>query len=166
MFDLIVDFPQRRCHVSKRASITGVHFAQENEIRFFERHSKANADAMWYKNEDYKAMRIATRRAAQDVQRRVLKLRSCSGSDSADVVDGLDSCALVGIENTLSSKIIKKTRAYIVQCRRAVLDEQARQNESNDECDPGRLAIVAQHHTQRATRRAHTIGLLHARCTP
>ena len=149
MSDLIVDFPQRRCHAGKIAKMEGVHFAKEYEIRFFERHDKA----------DCEAMRIAARRAAQDVQKRVLKLRSSSGSDSADVADELDSCTLVGIENMLSPNIIKKTRASIMQCRRAVLDEQARQDESNHEYDPDRLASVAQHHTQWATTRGHNNGL-------
>eukprot|EP00579_Thalassiosira_antarctica_P007431 CAMPEP_0201889264 /NCGR_PEP_ID=MMETSP0902-20130614/29578_1 /ASSEMBLY_ACC=CAM_ASM_000551 /TAXON_ID=420261 /ORGANISM="Thalassiosira antarctica, Strain CCMP982" /LENGTH=151 /DNA_ID=CAMNT_0048419787 /DNA_START=247 /DNA_END=699 /DNA_ORIENTATION=+ len=150
MSDLIVDFPQRRCHAEKTARMARVHFAKEHEIRFFERHNKASADAVWYNVEDYKAMRIAAKRAAQDVRKRVLKLRPSSESDSASVAvaDELDSYTLVGIEKILSPNIIKKTRASMKRCRRAVLDEQARQDESNNEYDPNRLASVAHHHAQ------------------
>ena len=164
MSDLIVDFPQRRCHAGKIARMAGVHFAKEHEIRFFERHNKASADAVWYNVEDYKAMVIAARRASQDVRKRVFKLHPSRESDSADVADELDSYTLVGIEKILSPSIIKKIRASMIRCRRAVLGEQARQHKSNMEYDPNRLASVAQHHTQWATRRAHTIGLLHSIC--
>eukprot|EP00581_Thalassiosira_minuscula_P016328 CAMPEP_0183712376 /NCGR_PEP_ID=MMETSP0737-20130205/7520_1 /TAXON_ID=385413 /ORGANISM="Thalassiosira miniscula, Strain CCMP1093" /LENGTH=129 /DNA_ID=CAMNT_0025940977 /DNA_START=76 /DNA_END=462 /DNA_ORIENTATION=- len=122
-----------------------VHFAPEYDIQFFEHHSEV--DAIWYNEEDYRAMRIAKKEAVRDVQRRAIKLRAQGVTDSADLVDDFDSGALVGIEKNLSPRIIKKTQASTILCRHAVMNEQERQ-EKHNEPDQERLASVARRYSE------------------
>ena len=158
MTDLIVDFPQQRRNNSfagsnKRVRKT-VHFSPMNELRSFERNDNMNTCNIWYSNKEYKAMRIASIQAIQDVRR-------IDFSPSSNLVDGaeaLEDCVTTGIENRLTPGTTKKSKARRAQCLNAVLDEQERQD--SGEYDPIKLACVSKHYSKWSTRRARAIGML------
>ena len=155
--DIIVDFPQQRCNSSvgeKRVRNT-VYFAPMNELRFFERNEKMDTGKIWYSNKEVKAMRIATVQAVKDTR----KISLSRPSNQVDGADALEDCVMTGIENLLTPRIIKKSKARRSQCLSAVLEEQKRQD-SSGEYDPIELACVSNHYSKCSARWAHTIGML------
>lgn len=170
MTDLIVDFPQRQRDDQRRGRrrSAGVQFAPESEILIYARHPEADPRRMWYTAEEYASFRTAARRDVRNVRGQLLEVQSSSDgggttaggrSDPTDALRILDVSAMIGIENLLSPAIVWKMKAARVQCRRAVLDEQERQD-GEGECDPDLLAAAAGRCTEWSKQRARMVGLL------
>lgn len=71
---------------------------------------------------------------------------------------------LTGIENFATPKLMKQAVEDKKRYVDAVLDEQERQDNSC-EFDLDKLGMAARHYTGKAAKRAHMIGLVHARCS-
>ena len=137
-------------------------FAALADVLYFEKYDESEHDALWYCGEEFRKMRLDTKRAV----RRFHKLQQSwkdSAADSNNIAEGMARCSdLTGIENLLSNNIIRKTKKARVLCWDAVLNEQTRQYEQNLR-DPDKVAVAARSHTQWSGRRACTIALLHSR---
>jgi len=66
-------------------------------------------------------------------------------------------CTLIGIENILTPDIVEELVRRRSECIRAVLDEQARQDDSG-EYDPDRLTHLSQIRSVGAAKRARKIA--------
>jgi len=139
-----------------------VSFAAMSEAVYFQRYDESEHDAVWYRGDEYRNIRLDTKRAVERAHRLQRSSRAAGAGSAAVAEDLVARCELTGIENLLSVNIINKTRKTRAQCLEAVLEEQARQRRRGV-CDPERLAAAARDHTQWSGKRAHTIALLQAR---
>ena len=138
-------------------------FAALAEVLYFEKCNKSEHDEVWYCSEEFRNMRLDTKRTVQRVHMLHQSSKDSATADSKSMTEDLARCAdLTGIENLLSNNIIRKTMKARRLCWDAVLDEQTRQRGQNLR-DPDRLAAAARSHMQWSGRRAHTIGLFHSR---
>jgi len=97
------------------------------------------------------------------VYRRYLSLSTSISIDSTDKKDEvLEPPCTTGIEHLLTPDLIKKSRAVRARCKKAVLDEQERQDRAGEH-DPIKLADVSNNHSKWSTKRAVTVGLLQSR---
>ena len=139
------------------------------EICFIEPNNDESA-SNWYTSKDYKSFRVQNARAVQDVNRRVRAITSSTSNDAdaassspqAESLHLMDDCLLVGIENVLTPKIIKKKLAMRRRCVEAVLNEEERQYLSG-ECDVEKLAAISAHYSKWSVQRAEQIASLHAK---
>lgn len=109
---------------------------------------------MFYAGIEYNEMKEARRRAVKDVHMRYELLSSGAHCDDDE---GFRSCTLIGIENILTPDIVEKLVIRRTECIRAVLDEQARQDDSG-EYDPDRLAHLSLIRSVGAAKRARQIA--------
>ena len=157
MSDLIVDFPNRRSPIKRM-----VQFSNMNEIKFVKPIDIGQdvISQLYYSSEDYKAMRVNTKKAVRRANKVLGALSSSSDSESEHDIN--EDLILTGIENILTPAIIKRTRSCRAQYTNAVLDEQERQD-SAGLYDADRLACISHQYSKSAVRRAHKIGLMQSR---
>lgn len=173
MTDLIVDFPSRRSFskdtitCNKRSRRKAVHFSPMAHICLIE--PTEDESSSWYSSKEMKSFRVQNVKNVQEVNRHVLAITSGTfGSDSASSMPQVESqhlmndCSLVGIENLLTPKIIKKKLKMRRRCVEAVLNEEERQFRTG-ECDMDRLAAVSAQYSKWSVQRAEQIATLHAR---
>ena len=111
----------------------------------FEKHDNDSRTEIWYNDRDYKVMKRANVREAQSAHKILQELATSSDVNSTDSVEELiDPCIMVtaGLENMLTSKILKKTYAVRKIHKKAVLNEQEKQYQAGVS-DPDRLASVS-----------------------
>ena len=161
MSNLIVDFAHRRTSFTgSQCKTKAVTFSPMSEMTFYERPQESDASKLYYTAEDYRAMRTANLQATQEAHRRYLAISLASSKDlnsteiQREVLDGLN---ITGIENVLSPSTAKKFVARRKQHWRAVLQEQAQQDESG-EYDPDMIACASQRHSKWAVKRAQKIA--------
>ena len=170
MANLIVDFPCEHFDPCTNDDQGGrrlsVEFAETSEVVVVDRHSPSDAHNVWYSELDLDAMKSAHKRDVRDVHKRLHLLSLIDDDDSAssaqmeeELMDGME---LFGIENLISSKLIRKKLSVRSQYSRAILEEQSRQNGSKV-YDPCRLARVAHENSRWAVNRGHAVGLLQLR---
>ena len=133
-----------------------VQFSSTNEVCLFRHDDNVDASELWYTKKDYKAMRIATKRAIQAVHKKELSIQTFQ--DASDVNKALNDTT--GIENLLTPGITKKVRAAREQCWDSILMEQARQD-ATGERNPDKLSYVSKQCSAWSVKRAETIGFLH-----
>ena len=154
MSSLLLDFPTKKFKSHKKV----LRFATMTQVRFYEGPDDGGNDTMFYSSQDYKAMRIANKRAINEAHRKCLSyMTSNSRTNLGDIYSDL-----TGIENFATPDLVRFSINEKEQYVNAVLDEQERQDHSS-EFDPIKLAQVAKDQTRRAAKRAHMIGLVHAR---
>jgi len=154
MSDLIVAFFPSSRSTSKRT----VQFSTTSQLKFVERtDATTDASTLWYKNKDYREMRVETTKAVLQA-----RLAFTSVKSESKEVNEMDEVTLTGIENILTSGIIKKTKACRVQHINAVLEEQKSQACAGV-YDADRLSSVSRHHSKSSAKRARTIGMFQSR---
>ena len=157
--DLIVDFPRsKRCSSDSSESgclkrCMSVQFSERVKVQLYERHDNISSSELWYSKVDYKIMISLKKQAILEARQQIC---SVSASDSIET-DCLDN--LTGLENHLTTNIVKKTLLSRLKCMYAVMNEQERQRLSEEHC-PYSLQCVAQYHTKWTAQRARTIGHL------
>ena len=133
-----------------------MRFSPMSQMIFYERPDEAQA-VLHYSEEEYLAMRIATRLAIEEARTR---LRALSSNATAGAAEYAAACGgMVGIENATSPRALQELAARRGRCWDAVLAEQARQRASG-EGDEELLARASRRQTEWAAERAHKIGLL------
>ena len=141
--ELIVDFPlnPKRNHVVK--------FAKTSELYIVDRHEDKNE--LWYTNAEYKTMK-------RNIKRDVLQARASDWTSEED----RGSWIWIGIAHLLTPTCGLETQACRRRCLRAVLTEQARQEQ-----DPHggfrseNIALASLAKTRKAALRARMLGSLH-----
>jgi hypothetical protein len=156
MTDLIVDFPHQR---NRRA----VHFADTIQVRIVKRHEDSR-HKLWYTKAEYDLMKLA-------MKRDVLNIRAMTSSNDAAFARSGDDVAAaaeedngfwIGIAHLLTQACVKEVMACRARCKRAVLTEQARQDQ-----DPSArlrwedIALASLAETSKAVLRARKLGKLH-----
>ena len=150
--ELIVDFPltPKRNHDvnnSCAAPLSGVKFAETSELYIVDRHEDKNE--LWYTNAEYKTMK-------RNIKRDVLQARA------SDWTSEEDRGSWIGIAHLLTPTCGLETQACRRRCLRAVLTEQARQEQ-----DPHggfrseNIALASLAKTRKAALRARMLGSLH-----
>ncbi len=165
MTDLIVGFPQGlRSSTSGTRRTNTVRFATKSSILFFEREIDSRNE-LWYQDKDYKAMKRANVREAQNAHKIYQELATLSDVNSTESAKELiDSYTdlTTGLENKVTSYILKKTLiADRTIHRNAVLNEQDKQYQTGVN-DPDELAFVSCTYSSWSTRKAIKIGIVHS----
>ena len=151
--ELIVEFPQRLGQTGGKRAKKTVHFSSVHEIRDFERHEyEADTTKFWHTRQEYTVMK----KRNTDFVRQVHK-RYSSSSSRDSLFDG--DAEMNGVENLLTTKIIKIRVLYRKQVLDSVLEEQERQYDSG-EYDARRLARISKYYSKWTVKRARLIGLL------
>ena len=154
MSDLIVAFFPSSRSTSKRT----VQFSTTSQLKFVERtDATTDASTLWYKNKDYREMRVETTKAVLQA-----RLAFTSVKSESKEVNEMDEVTLTGIENILTSGIIKKTKACRAHHINAVLEEQKSQACAGV-YDAHRLSSVSRHYSKSSAKRARTIGMFQSR---
>ena len=159
MTDLIVDFPLQR---NRRA----VQFADTMQVLIVKRHEDARHE-LWYTAAEYDLMKLA-------VKKDVLKIRAENDADAAFAVACLtltgddsseeDSGFWIGIAHLLTPVCTYEVKACRARCRRAVLAEQAKQDQDPSASEGFGLeaiALASLAETRTAAVRARKLGKLH-----
>lgn len=130
-----------------------VHFSSAYpEIRFIET-TEDGTPSSWYSSKDYESFRLQKAKAERDINMHMRTLAS-SGTSNSDY-----DCLMVGIENSLSPKVLAKTLTMRRACQAAVFKEQERQVKSG-ECDVNMLAAVSAFCSKWGIERAMQIATL------
>ncbi len=135
--ELIVVFPlnPKRNHVVK--------FAKTSELYIVDRHEDKNE--LWYTNTEYKAMK-------RNIKRDVLQARA------SDWTSKEDRGCWIGIAHLLTPTCGLEMEACRRRCVRAVLKEQARQDQY---FRSENIALASLAETRKAASRARMLGSLH-----
>ena len=154
---LIVDFPNGLDEAVSDAhqDTLRVHFAPTSYMSYVQRHPEEDRSRIWYSQVDIDAMKLANKRSIIETHKRLASLSSRDPREN-ETIPEVD---FFGNENLLTPRLIRRkiqSRRLVV---RAVMKEQARQEES-EEYNPDRLAKVASKETEWATGRAHAIGFI------
>jgi len=152
--DHIVDFPHQR-------SCRAVQFTDTIQVLIVKRHEDPLHE-LWYTAAEYDLMKLA-------LKEDVLNIRALTSKDAAFAYYGDnaneaedDSSIWIGIAHLLSPACVYEVMACRARCKRAVLAEQARQNQ-----DPSsrlgweRIALASFAETRKAVLRAMKLGELH-----
>ncbi len=158
MSSLIVDFPNRLDETVSHARQVRVCFAPTSYMTYVQRYPEADRSKIWYSQLYIDEMKLANKQRVAETHKILESLGSRDPTDETETILEVDT---FGIESLLTPWLIRKRiqgRRLVV---RAVMKEQARQEDS-DEFNSDRLAKVARKETEWATGRAHTIGLIQA----
>jgi len=157
MSGLIVDFPRHRPAQSRTTVRRKVRFSEKSSAKFFRRYSRSDAARLWYSEEENAAMKWEYKQHAASTQMRLALLVEREGA--ASLHRAAEELDLFGVENLMTSQIMKR----VVESRRkvvhAVMKEQARQKHMQ-EYDIQLLAAAARRHTRWSTERSYAIGML------
>jgi len=152
--ELIVDFSRLKCTAESGKT---VRFAPLSEFLCYEAHHKSDYSKLFYNSQDYRELMIQNRQAVIDVRMKLL--RFLTKSRSKNHADSAKPDAIFGNEKLLTPKIVKKIVLAKKNHRCAVLQEQARQNESGQK-DPEAIARAPQKYSKAAVSQARKIGSL------
>jgi hypothetical protein len=154
MSDLIVDFPHQR---SRRA----VQFADTLQVLIVKRHEDARHE-LWYTAAEYDLMNLAMKGDVLNI-RAVITSNDATFTYSGDADEAEDDSGIrIGVAHLLTPACVYEVMACRTRCWRAVLAEQARQDQ-----DPSsrlgweRIALASLAVTRKDVLRARTLGKLH-----
>ncbi|KAL9190658.1 hypothetical protein ACHAXT_000364 [Thalassiosira profunda] len=158
MTELIVGFPPQDAASSRRRDRRrrAIRFAPMSQLVFVERAEESDHHVLWYNSKDYAAMRQSNKRDVLEVHRMYL----AAAIDEDD--KALEDVNTTGIEGLLTPGMIRRIQQDKARVVDVVLDEQERQDDAR-ECDPVKIAEVAERHTRSAAKRAQKIGALQSR---
>lgn len=156
MSNLIVEFPRNR---NRRHSSVDVETEKAKEVRFhpkrevqlYHLHPEFDPNEMFWTRDDYREMK-ATR--ARDV--RDLYLRYLSPGENGDREEFPDA-EFTGLENVLSQDLVARLENRRKRLFRAVLTEQAKQDETG-ECNPYKIADASKQFSEQSLQRAAIIA--------
>jgi len=160
MTDLIVDFPHQR---NRRA----VQFADTLQVRIVKRHKDPRHE-LWYTSAEYDLMQLAMKEDVLNIRAETSSNAvafASSGDDAAAAAAAEeDSGFWIGIAHLLTPASVYELMACRARCKRAVLAEQARQDQ-----DPSArlgwehidIALASLAQTRKAVLRARKLGKFH-----
>ena len=164
MTDLIVDFPQQ-----SQRNRRVVRFADTAQLRIVQRHEdnqrhKVARHELWYTKSESDLMKLAIKRDVRQVRVQALAgahlTHAVSRNDDASAEESTTSC--IGIEHLITPAWTLEVKACRARCKRAVLAEQAKQDQ-----DPSArfrweaIALASLAQTRTAASRARKLGKLH-----
>ena len=132
-------------------------------MRIVKRHEDARHE-LWYTSAEYDLMKLAMKRDVLTIRAETSSKNSasaCSGHDAAAAAEE-ESGFWIGIAHLLTPACVKEVMDCRARCKRAVLAEQARQDQ-----DPSarfgweHIALASLAETRKAVLRARKLGKLH-----
>ena len=160
MAHLIVDFPQQRKRKQRQRV---VRFANTVQLRVVKRHEDTVVrHELWYTKLEYDLMKLAIERDVLQVRLQALAGAPLSYAGSDDAASEENNVCCIGIEKLLTPAWAFEVKACRARCRRAVLAEQAKQEQ-----DPSAkfgwdaIALASSAQTWEAVLRARKLGKLH-----
>ena len=138
-----------------------VRFSPTSQLVCYEaHHNKSDDSKLFYNKKDYQAMMIENCQVVIDVQKMFLPL--FSKSRPKNQADHFNPDDVFGNEKLLTPKLVKKVVVAKKKHLYAVLQEQARQDESGEKY-PGAIARVSHQYSKEGVRWARAIGLLQSK---
>jgi hypothetical protein len=163
MSNLILDFPQQR---KPKQWQRVVRFADTAQLRIVKRHEDTTPrHELWYTKLEYDLMKLAIERDVLQVRLQALAGAPLSYAGSDDASSEENDVCCIGIEHLLTQAWTIEVKACRARCRRAVLAEQAKQEQDPSSASARfkweAIALASFTQTRTAVLRARKLGKLH-----